>query len=74
MTIRAPLEKKYYANVIINDTSSITGINNLNTTGIKGFFAETTLEHQPVKNDKSTDKTKHAELFSVGFNYEQSLY
>ena len=69
-----PLEKKYYANVIINDTSSITGINNLNTTGIKGFFAETTLEHQPVNNDNTVNLNKHAELFSVGFNYEQSLY
>ena len=69
-----PLEKKYYANVIINDTSSITGINNLNTTGIKGFFAETTLEHQPVNNDNTVNLNKHAELFSLGFNYEQSLY
>ena len=69
-----PLEKKYYGNVIINDTSSITGINNLNTTGIKGFFAEATLEHQPVNNDNTVNLNKHAELFSLGFNYEKSLY
>ena len=69
-----PLEKKYYANIKINDTSSITGISALTTTGVKGFFAETILEHQPVNNDKTTNKKKHAELFSVGFNYEQSLY
>ena len=69
-----PLEKKYYANVVINDTSTITGISALTTTGLKGFFAETILEHQPVNNDKSINTTKHAELFSVGFNYEQSLY
>ena len=69
-----PLEKKYYANVIINDTSTITGISALTTTGLKGFFAETILEHQPVNNDKSINTKKHAELFSVGFNYEQSLY
>ena len=69
-----PLEKKYYANVIVNDTSTITGISALTTTGVKGFFAETTLEHQPVNNDKTSNRKKHAELFSVGFNYEQSLY
>ena len=69
-----PLEKKYYGNIIINDTSTITGINNLNTTGIKGFFAEATLEHQPVNNDNTVNLNKHAELFSLGFNYEQSLY
>lgn len=69
-----PLEKKYYANVIINDISSITGISALKSTGVKGFFAETTLEHQPVDNDKKSNNSKHAELFSVGFNYEQSLY
>ena len=69
-----PLEKKYYANVVINDTSTITGISALTTTGLKGFFAETILEHQPVNNDKSINTKKHAELFSVGFNYEQSLY
>ena len=69
-----PLEKKYYGNIIINDTSTITGINNLNTTGIKGFFAEATLEHQPVNNDNTVNLSKHAELFSLGFNYEQSLY
>ena len=69
-----PLEKKYYANVVINDTSTVTGISALTTTGLKGFFAETILEHQPVNNDKSINTTKHAELFSVGFNYEQSLY
>jgi len=69
-----PLEKKYYANVKINDTTSVTGISALTTTGVKGFFAETILEHQPVNNDKTTNKKKHAELFSVGFNYEQSLY
>ena len=69
-----PLEKKYYANVIINDTSTITGISALTTTGVKGFFAETTIEHQPVNNDKTSNRKKHAELFSVGFNYEQSLY
>lgn len=69
-----PLEKKYYANVIINDTNSVTGISNLTTTGVKGFFAETIIEHEPVNNDKTTNKKKHAELFSVGFNYEQSLY
>ena len=64
-----PLEKKYYANVIINDTSTITGISSLTTTGVKGFFAETTLEHQPVNNDKTSNRKKHAESFSVGFNY-----
>jgi len=69
-----PLEKKYFAHIKINDTSTITGVQGLTTTGIKGFFAETTLEHEPVTNDGRTDKTKHAELFSVGFNYEQSLY
>jgi len=69
-----PLEKKYYANVVIKDTQSITGISSLTTTGVKGFFAETVLEHEPVNNNKTTNKKKHAELFSVGFNYEQSLY
>ena len=69
-----PLEKKYYGNVIINDTSTITGISNLTTTGVKGFFAEATFEHQPVNNDKTSNKSKKAELFSIGFNYEQSLY
>ena len=69
-----PLEKKYYANIIINDTSTITGISALTTTGLKGFFAEAILEHHPVHNNKKLDITKHAELFSVGFNYEQSLY
>ena len=52
----------------------MTGISSLTTTGIKGFFAETTLEHQPVNNNKTSNIKKHAELFSVGFNYEQSLY
>ena len=69
-----PLEKKYYGNIKINDTSTITGISALTTTGVKGFFAETILEHQPVDNNKTSNKKKHAELFSVGFNYEQSLY
>jgi len=69
-----PLEKKYYANVIINDINTVTGISSLTTTGVKGFFAETVIEHEPVNNDKTTNKKKHAELFSVGFNYEQSLY
>ena len=69
-----PLEKKYYGNVIINDTSTITGISNLTTTGVKGFFAEATFEHEPVNNDKTSNKSKKAELFSIGFNYEQSLY
>jgi len=69
-----PLEKKYYANIKINDTASVTGISALTTTGVKGFFAETILEHQPVNNNKTSNKKKHAELFSVGFNYEQSLY
>ena len=69
-----PLEKKYYANVIINDTSTVTGISSLTSTGVKGFFAETILEHQPVDNSKKANTRKHAELFSVGFNYEQSLY
>jgi hypothetical protein len=69
-----PLEKKYYANVVINDNSTITGISSLTTTGIKGFFTEATFEHQPVNNDKTINKNKKAELFSIGFNYEQSLY
>ena len=69
-----PLEKKYYANVVINDVNTVTGISSLTTTGIKGFFAETILEHQPVNNNKTSNIKKHAELFSVGFNYEQSLY
>jgi len=69
-----PLEKKYYANVIIKDNSTVTGISALKSTGVKGFFAETTLEHEPVDNNKKSNKSKHAELFSVGFNYEQSLY
>tara|TARA_A100001391_G_scaffold92989_1_gene61522 strand:- start:538 stop:2382 length:1845 start_codon:yes stop_codon:yes gene_type:complete len=69
-----PLEKKYYANIIIDDRTSITGISSLTTTGVKGFFTEATLEHQPVNNNKTLNKGKHAELFSVGFNYEQSLY
>ena len=33
-----PLEKKYYANIIINDTSTITGISALTTTGLKVFL------------------------------------
>ena len=69
-----PLENKYYADIKINDVNTITGVQGLTTTGIKGFFTEFTLEHEPVKNDKTTDLTKHAELFSVGLNYEQSLY
>ena len=69
-----PLEKKYYGQIQINDTSTVSGISSLNTTGVKGFFAEVTLEHEPVDNNKTLDITKHAELFSVGFNYEQSLY
>ena len=69
-----PLEKKYFANVIIRDTSSITGISSLNSTGVKGFFTEAIFEHEPVNNDKTVNKTKKAELFSIGFNYEQSLY
>lgn len=69
-----PLEKKYYGHVKINDTSTITGISNLTTTGVKGFFAEATLEHHPVGNSNNLDTSKKAELFSLGFNYEQSLY
>jgi len=69
-----PLEKKYYGQIKINDTSTISGVSALNTTGIKGFFAEVTFEHEPVNNDKILNITNHAELFSVGFNYEQSLY
>jgi len=69
-----PLEKKYYANVIIKDTSTITGISSLTTTGVKGFFTEATFEHEPLNNDKTLNKKKKAELFSIGFNYEQSLY
>tara|TARA_R110001632_G_scaffold7202_1_gene28687 strand:- start:12008 stop:13822 length:1815 start_codon:yes stop_codon:yes gene_type:complete len=69
-----PLEKKYYGQIKINDTSNVTGINGQKSTGIKGFFAEAILEHQPVNNNKTTNKKKHAELFSIGFNYEQSLY
>ena len=68
------LEKKYYGQIKINDTSTISGVSALNTTGIKGFFAEVTFEHEPVNNDKILNITNHAELFSVGFNYEQSLY
>ena len=70
----APLEKKYYGQIKINDTTSITGISGLTTTGVKGFFTEVILEHEPVNNDKTINTTNHAELFSVGFNYEQSLY
>ncbi len=33
-----PLEKKYYGQIKINDTSSVSGIDGLNTTGIKGFL------------------------------------
>ena len=69
-----PLEKKYYGHVKINDTNTITGISNLTTTGVKGFFAEATLEHHPVNNSNNLDTSKKAELFSLGFNYEQSLY
>ena len=69
-----PLEKKYYGQIQINDTSSVSGISSLNTTGIKGFFAEVILEHEPVDNNNTLNITNHAELFSVGFNYEQSLY
>ena len=69
-----PLEKKYYGQIKINDTTSITGISGLTTTGVKGFFTEVILEHEPVNNDKTINTTNHAELFSVGFNYEQSLY
>ena len=69
-----PLEKKYYANIIIKDTTSITGISSLTTTGVKGFFTEATFEHEPLNNDKTLNKKKKAELFSIGFNYEQSLY
>lgn len=69
-----PLEKKYYANVIIKDTSAITGISSLTTTGVKGFFTEATFEHEPLNNNKTLNKKKKAELFSIGFNYEQSLY
>ena len=70
----APLEKKYYGQIKINDTTSVSGISSLNTTGIKGFFAEVILEHEPVDNNNTLNITNHAELFSVGFNYEQSLY
>ena len=69
-----PLEKKYYGQIKINDTSSITGVEGLTTTGIKGFFTEVIMEHEPVNNDKTINTKNHAELFSVGFNYEQSLY
>jgi len=69
-----PLEKKYYGQIKINDTSSVSGIDGLNTTGIKGFFTEVIFENEPVDNNKTLNITNHAELFSVGFNYEQSLY
>ena len=52
----------------------MSGVSGLEDTGIKGFFTEVTFENEPVNNNKSTNKTLHAELFSVGFNYEQSLY
>ena len=61
-------------NIIIKDTTSITGISSLTTTGVKGFFTEATFEHEPLNNDKTLNKKKKAELFSIGFNYEQSLY
>jgi len=69
-----PLEKKYFGQIKINDTTSISGIQNLKLTGIKGYFLTTTLEHQPVSNNGAENLKKHAELFSVGFNYEKSLY
>jgi hypothetical protein len=81
-----PIEKKYYAHlkqdntVVYNSNAQITsskvktGVANIDITGVKGFFANVLLEHEPVTNLYKTDKTKHAELFSVGFNYEQSLY
>ena len=69
-----PLEKKYYGQIKINDALTISGISALNTTGIKGFFTEVTFEHEPVDNNKTLNIKNHAELFSVGFNYEQSLY
>jgi|TARA_A100001391_G_scaffold63635_1_gene39580 uncharacterized pyridoxamine 5'-phosphate oxidase family protein len=81
-----PIEKKYYAHlkqnniVVYNNNAQITsskvktGVANIDITGVKGFFANVILEHEPVTNLYKTDKTKHAELFSVGFNYEQSLY
>ena len=69
-----PLEKKYYGHVKINDTTTISGLNNSLQTGVKGYFLTTILEHQPVDNTGGINNTKRAELFSVGFNYEQSLY
>ena len=69
-----PLEKKYYGQIKINDTTSVTGVDGLTTTGVKGFFTEVIMEHEPVNNDKTINTKNHAELFSVGFNYEQSLY
>ena len=69
-----PLEKKYFGQVKIKDTTSISGIKDLLQTGIKGYFLTTILEHQPVANDGSPNLRKHAELFSVGFDYEKSLY
>jgi len=69
-----PLEKKYYGQIKINDNTSVTGIEGLTTTGVKGFFTEVIMEHEPVNNDKTLNTKNHAELFSVGFNYEQSLY
>ena len=78
-----PLQKKYYGHIIINNqyvnssgekVTNMSGVNGLEDTGIKGFFTEATFEHEPVNNDKKSTKTNHAELFSVGFNYEQSLY
>ena len=81
-----PIEKKYYAHlkqnniVVYNNNAQITsskvktGVANIDITGVKGFFVNVILEHEPVTNLYKTDKTKHAELFSVGFNYEQSLY
>ena len=52
----------------------MTGVDGLTTTGVKGFFTEVIMEHEPVNNDKTINTKNHAELFSVGFNYEQSLY
>jgi hypothetical protein len=80
-----PIEKKYYAHIRqdnsavyssgkIISTSNKAGLGLLDISDVKGFFADFTLEHRPMQNNGDEDTTKHAELFSVGLNYEQSLY
>ena len=70
-----PLEKKYYARIIRrNDDDAFRGVDSLSSSGVSGFFTEITLEHEPLENNKDINQLLHAELFSVGLNYEQSLY